>query len=117
MAADDTALLGEFCTNLPDLQAYEEPAIQSALDAVLKRLRESPEPPWPEPPSAVLHGFMCAVGLAGNLRTVDVAAPPSPPPRGKYGCPREVCDRREDREPGGPLPTCGVYRQSMIFRP
>jgi hypothetical protein len=112
MAADDTALLGEFCTNLPDLQAYEEPAIQSALDAVLKRLRESSEPP-----SAVVHGFMHAVGLSGNLRTVDVAAPPSPPPRGSYGCPREVCNRREDRAPGGPLPTCGVYRQSMVFRP
>jgi hypothetical protein len=112
--AEDTALVRDFCTGLRlfQAQAEEDPQLRAALNAAIERLRGSPDLP-----AAVVNDFCADLGLSGQFRTVDVFAPPAPPPQGHYGCPRQVCDRRADREPGGPLPVCEVYRESMIYRP
>jgi hypothetical protein len=113
-AEEDARLVGEFCASLPDLQAAlnQDETARSVLNGTLDRLRESPDSP-----AAAVTKFMQDLGLGGNLRTVDVPAPPSAPPQGSYGCPRQVCNRRADREPGGPAPFCPVYGKSMIYRP
>lgn len=113
METDDAEFLGEFCEGVPVYRAILKGEKQSALQTALEELREAKQPA-----SEVVAGFWDAAKLSGgSLRTVDVAAPPAPPPKGSYGCPAHACDRRADREPGGPQPFCEVYRQSMIYQP
>lgn len=113
MGTDDAEFLGEFCAGVQLYQTILKGQKQSALQTALDELRAAKQPA-----SAVVAAFWDATRVPrGSLRTVDVEAPPTAPPQGSYACPAQACDRRADRDPGGPQPFCEVYRRSMIYQP
>jgi hypothetical protein len=109
----DRRLMAKFCGDLRDLaNSAEELGIESELEAARLALARG------EPPAAVVREFLVAAGLAPATRSVRIGGQdPMPPPAGDFGCPQATCDRRAEREPGGPVPRCYAYGRPMRYEP
>jgi hypothetical protein len=112
--AVDEHLVAEFCSELTELAGEaDELGIVAELKAAMTALASGAAAP-----AEAVRQFWAATGLAESTRTVPIPGQdPTPPPPGDYICPNAVCDRREDRVPGGPMPVCHIYRESMKYQP
>jgi hypothetical protein len=110
----DRRLIAEFCNDLRDLvDAAEELGIESQLRAARLALAAGSGVP-----AEVVRQFQAAAGLAQATRAITILGQdPMPPPAGDFVCPGEICDRRAEREPGGPVPRCDVYGCLMRYQP
>lgn len=112
--AADRRLIAQFCGSLADLiDAAEELGIVPQLQAARMALASGSAPP-----ADVIRQFQLAIGLPENTRGVTIQGQdPTPPPAGDYVCPRGICNRRAERESGGPVPLCQAYSRPMQYQP
>jgi hypothetical protein len=109
----DRRLIAAFCDGLCDLvNSAEELGIGPQLEAARLALENGAAP------AEVIREFRVAAGLAETTRSITIGGQdPMPPPAGDFVCPDKVCDRRAEREPGGPVPRCHVYGRPMRYQP
>jgi hypothetical protein len=106
--------LARFCRLLPHLRRQAEvEGWLGELHHVLGRVRDDPGCA-----EAVLKPFWITIGISPSAdRTVfdlpGVAA--HAPPQGGYICPQRHCTRVEQRDPGGPIPTCELFGTHLRF--
>lgn len=109
----DRHLVAAFCDGLAELtDEAAELGIASQLAVTRTALASGAGPP-----ADAIRQFWAAIGLGGTRAVTISGQDPTPPSPGDYICPSGVCDRRDRRDPGGPVPVCQIYGQSMKYQP
>jgi hypothetical protein len=115
MPADtgDPRALAGFCRSYPSLAEYaENQGWQQHLDRTRDQLRAGERPA-----AEIIDELWAVLGLGQISRGLvrPLAQGRTPPPSGGYRCPRGRCSRVSEREPGGAIPTCEVFAESLVF--
>ncbi|MFF0472970.1 hypothetical protein [Streptomyces sp. NPDC004284] len=112
--AEDAHALQWICTELADVRRRAGRQGWSAeLEQSLAELRSGTRPA-----AAVLEPVRSRLGLPARTRGFFTlqGQEPALPPAGSYRCPGGRCGRvAPPREPGGPLPECGVFDEPFSF--